>query len=172
MRRVKTGGAVLAGGFFSRWRAPAVRHRERAGAAERSVERVLTGNYYFPITERFGTDGHAEDVDKYFNANLNSNVFPSCRRWTTLFLGSAGHRDHRDQRGVVSVRGHGVEAFHPVWSHRPLHRGILVPYQWLKTNVKQVNLNTANATVGTNPDWRTGSFGGVPLIPIAAAAFP
>ncbi|MBP2674172.1 MAG: hypothetical protein H6Q84_1012 [Deltaproteobacteria bacterium] len=175
MRRVKTGGAVLAGGIFLAVACTSGFAIESAQVLPKGVwNGVLTGNYYFPITERFGTDGHAEDVDKYFNANLNSNVFPQLSALDNAFFGGV--------QGTATI-GTSEVSFQYEATELKLSiqygvtdrftAGILVPYQWLKTNVKQVNLNTANATVGTNPGFGgPGPLGGVPLIPIAAGGVP
>jgi len=175
MHRLKTGSAVLAGGIFLMVTCTSGFAIESAQVLPKGVwNAVLTGNYYFPIKERFNPDGDAEDVAKYFNANLNSNVFPQLSALDQAFFGgtpgaatigtSEVSFEYEAQEAKLSIQYGVTDRF---------TAGILIPYQWLKTNVKKVNLNTANATVGTNPGFGgPGPLGGVPLIPIAAGGVP
>jgi Putative MetA-pathway of phenol degradation len=175
MRRVKTGGVVLAAGIILAMACASGFAIESAQVLPKGVWNVsLTGNHYFPIKERFNPDGDAEDVAKYFNADLNSNVFPQLAALDQAFFGGTSGAStigtsqvsfqYEVQEAKLSLQYGVTDRF---------TAGILIPYQWLKTNVKQVNLNTANATVGINPGFGgPGPLGGVPLIPIAAGGVP
>ena len=175
MRRVKTGVVVLAGGIFLMVACTSGFAIESAQVLPKGLwNAALTGNHYFPIKERFNPDGDAEDVAKYFNANLNSNVFPQLEALDQAFFGGTP--------GAATIGTSQVSFEYEVNEMKlsiqygvtnKFTAGINIPYLWQKTNVKQANLDTTNATVGTNPGFGgPGPLGGVPLIPIAAGGVP
>jgi hypothetical protein len=175
MRRGQAGGAVLTAGVFLMVMCTNGFAVESAQVLPKGVwNAVVAGNHYFPMKERFNPDGDAESVSKYFNANLNSNVFPQLAALDNAFFGGTP--------GAATIGASQISFQYEVDEMKlslqygvtdRFTAGILVPYFWMKTNVTQANLNTANATVGKNPGFgQPGPLGSVPLIPIAAGGVP
>jgi len=175
MHRGKTGGAVLAGLVFLAVACTCGFAIESAQVLPKGVwNAALTGNHYFPIKERFTPNGDTEDVAKYFNADLNSNVFPQLAALDQAFFGGTP--------GTATIGTSQVSFQYEIDEMKlsiqygvtnKFTAGIIIPYLWQKTNVSQAKLDTTNATVGTNPGFGgPGPLGSVPLIPIAAGGVP
>ena len=127
-------------------------YADDAEVLPKGVSRVkVDSNFYFPITERFGPDGHVEDVATDYNRNLNSFVFPDLNVVESFF----------DMRpGSASIGSSDVSfkyyftivnlSFDYGLTDR-LTVGVFVPYWWV-TNSVHARLDTSTATVGKNPN--------------------
>jgi len=110
----------------------------------------IENQLYLPIKERFNKDGHAEDVAKDFNVDLNSSVFADLALVEAAFFlppgtGSLGN-------SVVSFKWDIKQLYlSPAYGLTDrLSVGIIVPYLWQK-NAVSANLDASTATLGINP---------------------
>ena len=175
MRRRQAGGVVLAAGIFLMVACTDGFAVESAQVLPKGVwNAVLTGTHTFPMKERFNPDGDTESVSKYFNANLNSDVFPQLGALDQVFFGGTpGTATIGTSQVSFEYEADEMKLSLQYGITNKLTVGIIVPYLWQKTNVTKVNLDTANATVGKNPGFGgPGPLGGAPLIPIAAGGVP
>jgi hypothetical protein len=175
MRRGQAGGAALAAGIFLMMACTNGFAVESAQVLPKGVwNAALSGTHTFPMKERFNPDGDTESVAKYFNANLNSDVFPQLGALDQAFFGGTpGAATIGTSQVDFQYEANEMKLSIQYGITNKFTAGIIVPYLWQKTNVKKVNLDTTNATVGTNPGFGgPGPFGGVPLIPIAAGGVP
>jgi hypothetical protein len=99
----------------------------------------IEGKLYFPVDERYGPDGHEEDVAADFNTNLDSSLFPLPPG------GSFG-------RSVVSFEYEFtiIEFNYAYGITDKLSLGIKIPY-WDVENKVEATLDTTNYTIGKNP---------------------
>lgn len=110
---------------------------------------VVDGRYYIPFKNHFNNDGHTESIAVDFNANLNSNVFPSLGQIEQFFGLPPGFASVG--RSVVSFKYEGEDATTLIQYGLTdrLTVGIRIPYYWRKNKVDSY-LDISNATVGKN----------------------
>jgi hypothetical protein len=115
----------------------------------------FTGNFYFPIDERYDPDGDKEDVATDYNSTLDSTVFPSLALVEDGFGMPPGSANIGDS--VVSFeykfRDYIFNLYYGLTDK--LAVGIKVPFYRNKTDVKTAKLNTVKATVGKNEELNT-----------------
>jgi hypothetical protein len=129
--------------------------------------------FYFPIDKRFDKDGNTEDVSRYFNATLNSNIFPELAPLDNIMGGPGSAIIGRTEVSFKYKDSDVMLGLEYGVTDR-LTVGIFVPYWWQKTDVSEARLNTTNATVGKNPFFGTPGdpFGGAPIIPLGLGGIP
>ena len=130
---------------------------------------------YFPIDERYDSDGDREDLADDFNTSLDSSVFSDLQAVETGFGMKAGSASFGDTEVDME---YDIEIFEFEYYYGITDKftaGIKIPYWWVKTKVKAtVNSGTdSSATVGFNPLFGTGGdpFGS-PVIPVAFGGQP
>jgi hypothetical protein len=130
-------------------------------------------NPYLPISKRFNGDGDTEDVSRYFNATLNSNIFPALGALDEI-MGGPGTAIIGDSVVDFKYKATEVDFRLNYGVTDRLSVGIFIPYQWLSTDLKEARLDTKNATVGKNPLFGTPDdpFGGAPIVPISLGGVP
>jgi hypothetical protein len=133
----------------------------------------IESDTYLPVDTRFDAEGHPFNLDRYFNATLNSSIFSGLSALDPL---TGGPGTANIGRSVVNFDYNFAELTAGL-SYGVTDRltvGIAIPYEWWSADVTKVRLNTKNATVGKNPFFgQPGDpFGGAPLIPIKLGGIP
>jgi len=133
----------------------------------------VTGNFYLPVTQRFNEDGGTESVATDFNANLNSNIFPSLSLVEEGFGMPEGSATVGTSEVSFEYQFYDsiMEAQYGLTDRITI--GFKLPYLWNRNSV-DANINTNNATVGLNPYYGSPQdpFGGSPLVPLAYGGIP
>jgi hypothetical protein len=111
---------------------------------------ILDFKFYLDTDERYNPDGDLEDVAVDYNLPLDSSVFPALGLFEqavgappgSAILGSSIVSFKYEFTDVIATLAYGV--------NDRLTVGMVVPYYWLKNNVKS-ELDPSTATVGKNP---------------------
>jgi hypothetical protein len=144
-------------------------YADDADVLPKGVSKVsMTSQFYFPIDKRYDDDGHTEDVDDDYNANLNSTVFPGLGAIDAA-VGIPGFSTLGETEVDFDYRYVELDFYYFYGLTNRLSVGIHIPYWWNKTKVKQAQLNTTNATVGKTA---TGTGVGQPLAPLPGLGIP
>ncbi len=108
---------------------------------------------YYPIDERYNSDGKVEDIAKDFNVNLNSSVFNTSPLDLSLVEAAFGLPAGTGTFGVseVSFEWDIKEAtIQPAYGVTDkLSVGINIPYKWMKNTVS-AELDNSTAILGFN----------------------
>ncbi len=121
-----------------------------SGVSRVSVE----GQFYFPVDERYGSDGHVEDVAVDYNTDLDSSVFPALALVEAGFGMPAGSASVG--RSVVDFKLDFtiVEFTFTRGVTDRLTLGVKVPWWRVRNNV-HAELDATSATVGANAGLNT-----------------
>jgi len=114
---------------------------EDARVLPKGVSRAsLEGQFYFPVDQRYGADGHVEDVAVDYNTTLDSTVFAGVLPAGAV-LGDSVVDIEYDFRIVEFTYAYGVT--------NRFALGVKVPYWWVKNKVDaEVVADATNANVG------------------------
>jgi hypothetical protein len=100
----------------------------------------LEGQFYLPVDERYGADGHVEDVATDYNTTLDSTVFVGL-----LPAGAILGQSVVDVEYAFRI----VELTYAYGVTNRLALGVKIPYWWVKNKVNaSVVANAGNANVG------------------------
>lgn len=135
----------------------------------------LEYQHSFPITKRYGPDGHAEDVAVDFNRNLDSSAFADLA-FLDPVTQSLGLGNATIGTSAVSFKYHIKKAslFVARGITDKFTLGVYLPYQWASNEVS-ARLDTTNANVGKNTGFdptQAPSASNPPLIPLLAGGIP
>lgn len=121
----------------------------------------LQNKFWFPITERYDTEGDKKDLGAAFSMPLNSSGFSALgaveeAAGMTPGSGSLGTTDID-----LTMHYNDLILYYQYGLTDKLTIGAEIPYYWQWTDVKRATVNTRDATIGINP---TGN--GPPLLPL------
>jgi hypothetical protein len=104
---------------------------------------------YFTTDKRYNEKGQAEDIARYFNANLNRGVFPDIKNIESLFRMNSGSGSLG--KSVVSFNyDFNLLVFEVDYGlTEAVTMGVKIPYWWAKNTVR-ARLDTSSATIGKN----------------------
>jgi hypothetical protein len=127
----------------------------------------LEYQHYFPIDEQYNDDGDTEDVATDYNANLNSGVFPALSLIEQAFGMLPGSASVGNSVVSMEYQFDILDFYIQHGITDRLSIGAKIPY-WIVKNDVSAGVNTANATVGINPNYgQPGDPFGVPIIPVS-----
>ena len=139
-------------------------YTDDAEVIPKGVSRVgIEYRYYIPYSKQFDSDGNTEDIDKDFNANLNSDVFPALGLVESGFGIPAGSATVGSSIVDIEFEYNYFKLYYYYGLGERLTIGFELPYQFRKTNV-DARLDVSNATVGKTA---IGTGLGAPLAPLA-----
>ena len=146
-----------------------VSYADDASVLPKGVSRVmLDSNFYFPVDQRYGPDGGAEDVAADYNRSLNSSVFSALAPLDPFVPGLPSIGD-----SIVSFQYHFtmLNLGFQYGVTDKLSMGITIPYWWIENDVEaRLDSGTgSSANVGKNPCFgAAGCPSTSPIIPIAS----
>jgi hypothetical protein len=118
--------------------------------------------YYFKIDERYNPDGNVEDVAIDYNATLDSSIFSDLSLLEPFM--PPGQIPNIGKSVVSFDYYYKITEFTFMYGVTDrLSVGIMIPYWWVKNEVK-AKLDTSKATVGKSS---IGTGFGMPLVPLA-----
>ena len=111
---------------------------DSAEVLPKGVSRVSVDySYYQTVTDRFDPDGDKESVASDFNATIDENVFPGVIPTFTNIGDTVVDFDY-DFRDLIINYQYGLTDRVTI--------GIMIPYYWNKTNLKEARVDTSGAT--------------------------
>jgi hypothetical protein len=118
----------------------------------------VTGDIYLPVDTRYDPDGDRESVTIDYNTVLDDRIFP-------LFLPSGENLG----RSIVDFEFEFYELFisYQYGITDRLTFGLIIPYFWYKTDLKEARVDASGATYGANPLFGT-SPSEPPVLPCGA----
>jgi len=129
---------------------------------------------YFPIDERYDSDGNREDLAADFNTSLDSSVFAGLQAVEIGFGMPAGSASFGDTvvQMEYDIKIFDLEYYYGITDK--FTAGIKIPYWWVKSKVNaSVNSGAgSSATVGFNPAFDPSDPFSPPIIPITLGGQP
>lgn len=134
-------------------------YADSAEVLPKGVSRLsVTGDIYLPVDTRYDPDGDRESVTTDYNTVLDDRIFP-------LFLPSGENLG----RSIVDFEFEFYELFisYQYGITDRLTFGLIIPYFWYKTDLKEARVDASGATYGANPLFGT-SPSEPPVLPCGA----